>query len=120
MSPGGGPSAFAERVLAVVERIPAGMVMSYGDIAEYLGESSARAVGQVLFRYGAAVPWHRVVMASGAPAPGKEAPQLARLVADGTPLNRSGSRVAMVAARWDGRASPARPEMSEPRGAMNS
>jgi alkylated DNA nucleotide flippase Atl1 len=28
---------YAERVLDVVERIPPGKVMSYGDVAEYLG-----------------------------------------------------------------------------------
>src|SRR5450759_1313736 len=69
--PPAGPSLYAERVLAVVELIPAGKVLAYGDVAEYLGESSARAVGRVMFAYGAAVPWHRVVMASGRPAPPK-------------------------------------------------
>ncbi|HUR04803.1 MAG TPA: MGMT family protein, partial [Nonomuraea sp.] len=39
---------FAERVLDVVESIPPGMVMSYGDIAEYLGEGGPRQVGQVM------------------------------------------------------------------------
>src|SRR5665811_495738 len=43
--PPAGPSLYAERVLAVVELIPAGKVLAYGDVAEYLGESSARAVG---------------------------------------------------------------------------
>ena len=101
--PHAGPSLYAERVLAVVELIPAGKVLAYGDVAEYLGESSARAVGRVMFAYGAAVPWHRVVMASGRPAPPKAVEQLRRLALDGTPQRRSGAAVDMARARWDGR-----------------
>lgn len=119
------PSAYAGRVLAVVEAIPAGKVMSYGDVAEYLGQSSARAVGRVLAHYGALVPWQRVVMASGAPAPHHAAEQLALLAAAGTPLSRSGRQVDMTAARWDGRSAPrsaprsaAEPESSDARGPM--
>lgn len=42
----GHPTPYAERVLDLVERIPPGMVMSYGDIAEYLGEGArARSAG---------------------------------------------------------------------------
>ncbi len=93
----------AERVLAVVAAIPAGRVMTYGDIAEYLGESSARAVGRVMARSGARVPWHRVVLSTGAPAPGHEARALARLRTDRTPLSNDGSRVDLRRARWDGR-----------------
>ena len=101
--PPAGPSLYAERVLTVVELIPAGKVLAYGDVAEYLGESSARTVGRVMFAYGAAVPWHRVVMASGRPAPPKAVEQLRRLALDGTPLRRSGAAVDMARARWDGR-----------------
>nr|BFE83362.1 hypothetical protein GCM10020093_059630 [Planobispora longispora] len=36
--PEGHPTPYAEVVLDLVERIPPGRVMSYGDIAEYLGE----------------------------------------------------------------------------------
>ena len=95
-------SPYAERVLAVVEAIPAGRVMSYGDICEYLGESSARAVGMVLFAHGSEVAWHRVVMTSGAPAPQHAAEQLTRLRSEGVRLRAGGQRVDMTAARWDG------------------
>ena len=91
----------AEQVLAVVERIPPGRVLSYGDIAEWLGTRSARQVGQVMFRYGGGVPWHRVVMTDGRPAPHKTREQLALLRADGTPLVADGTRVDMRRARWD-------------------
>ena len=94
-------SSFAERVLEVVERIPPGRVMSYGDIAEYLGSSAPRAVGQVMFRFGAEVPWHRVLRSDGTPAPQLRDRQLALLAAEGVPLRRG--RVDMRAARWDGR-----------------
>lgn len=91
---------FAERVLEVVERIPRGRVMSYGDIAEFIGSSAPRAVGQVMFRYGAQVPWHRVLRADGTPAPHIAAEQLALLAAEDVPMR--GNRVDMRAARWDG------------------
>jgi alkylated DNA nucleotide flippase Atl1 len=90
----------AEHVLEIVERIPPGKVLSYGDIADEVGTRSARQVGQVMFRYAGGVPWHRVVMSSGAPAPHKELEQLALLRADGTPLVPDGSRVDMRRARW--------------------
>lgn len=46
MEPVGHPTPYAERVLDLVERIPPGMVMSYGDIAEFLGEGArARSAG---------------------------------------------------------------------------
>ena len=94
------PSELAETILAVVERIPPGRVASYGDIAELVGIRSARYVGQVMFRYGGGVPWHRVVMASGAPAPHKADEQLAMLVEEGVWLNADRSRVDMDRSRW--------------------
>ncbi|HET7408190.1 MAG TPA: MGMT family protein [Mycobacteriales bacterium] len=90
-------------VLDAVDAIPPGRVMSYGDVAEYVGSRAPRAVGMVMHRYGDEVPWHRVVMASGAPAPHKSHEQLARLRADGAPLAADGTRVDMRRARWDGR-----------------
>ena len=101
-APPAGPSPFARRVLDVVDLIPAGRVLSYGDVAAYLGESSPRAVGAVLFRWGGEVPWHRVVMVTGAPAPQHAAEQLTRLRRDQTPLTPDGRRVDMRRARWDG------------------
>ncbi|HVU92490.1 MAG TPA: MGMT family protein [Jatrophihabitans sp.] len=56
---------FTADVLAVVDRIPAGRVMTYGAIAEYLGRGGPRGVGGVMARDGAAVAWWRVVRANG-------------------------------------------------------
>ena len=44
--PGAGlPTPFAESVLDLVEQIPPGRVMAYGDVASALGAGGARAVG---------------------------------------------------------------------------
>ena len=55
------PEDFDELVLDVVARIPPGKVMSYGDIAEYLGVGGPRQVGAVMSRSGGEVPWWRVL-----------------------------------------------------------
>ena len=95
-----------EDVLALVEQIPPGRVMSYGVIAEWLGYGGPRQVGTVMSRYGDAVPWHRVVAANGRVVPGHEAEALRRLRAEGTPLR--GERVDMRVAAWHpGMAAPA-------------
>jgi O-6-methylguanine DNA methyltransferase len=97
----GQPTAFAQRVLDAVDRIPRGRVMSYGDVAEYVGTGSARAVGMVMARYGAEVPWHRVLRADGTCAPGIARRQLELLRKERVPLR--GDRVDLARARWDGR-----------------
>jgi alkylated DNA nucleotide flippase Atl1 len=77
---------YSSRVLDVVDSIPAGQVMSYGDIAEYLGVGGPRQVGRVLSRYGGGAPWWRVIHADGTPAEGHETQALAHYLAEGTPL----------------------------------
>lgn len=94
--------AYAERVLEVVERIPPGRVMSYGDVAEYLGAGGPRQVGRVMAVWGGAVPWWRVVRADGSPPPGHVRAALARYREEATPLRADGRRVDMRRARWDG------------------
>src|SRR6266516_8131806 len=97
---GGRPTPYAALVLAVVDRIPRGRVMSYGDVAEYLGGGSARAVGAVLSRHGHEVPWQRVVLSTGEPAPSHSDEALRLLLAEGVPMR--GDRVDMARARWSG------------------
>lgn len=101
--PGGsiGPTAYALTVLEVVERIPVGRVMTYGDVAEYLGTGTARTVGTALTRYGDVVPWQRVVQASGRPAEPYLVKALGLLKAEGVPIR--GERVVLAECRWDGR-----------------
>jgi alkylated DNA nucleotide flippase Atl1 len=93
---------FAGRVLDVVDRIPPGRVLTYGDVAEYLGEGGARVVGAVLARHGGAVAWWRVLRADGTPAPGLVERAFERYRAERTPLCRGGTRVDLSRARWDG------------------
>lgn len=101
--PGGetGPTAFALAVLDVVARIPAGKVMTYGDVAEYLGTGSPRTVGAVMAKHGHEVSWQRVVQASGRPAQPLVEEALVLLRAEGCPVR--GGRVVLAQARWDGR-----------------
>ena len=99
--PGAGlPTPFAESVLDLVEQIPPGRVMAYGDVAAVLGAGGARAVGTVMARFGSGVPWHRVIRSDGSPPAGHEAEALRRHRREGTPLTASGSRADMAAARW--------------------
>ena len=97
------PPPYAQRILDVVESIPRGRVMAYGDIAEYVGEGGPRQVGKVMSTWGGAVPWHRVVHADGSPAPCHDGEALRLLRGDGTPMR--GERVDMKRARWNGRRS---------------
>jgi alkylated DNA nucleotide flippase Atl1 len=95
---------YSSRVLDVVDAIPPGQVMSYGDVAEYLGAGGPRQVGRVMSRYGGAAPWWRVIHADGTPAPGHDAVALRHYLAEGTPLRsaRPPVRVDMRQARWSG------------------
>ena len=72
---------------------PVGQVVTYGDLAGMVGSGSGRTTGRVMALYGGAVPWWRVVLASGAPAPGHEREALRRLRAEGVPLRPDGPRV---------------------------
>ncbi len=58
-----------ERVRALVGTIPVGFVATYGDIADAAELSSPRTVGAIMRMDSADLPWHRVLSASGRPAP---------------------------------------------------
>ncbi|MDD1476995.1 MGMT family protein [Arthrobacter sp. H16F315] len=101
---------YVEAVLDVVALIPAGAAVAYGDIAELLGSGGPRQIGAVMSHHGIAVPWWRVLKASGEAPPGHEREALARYLREGTPLLgeykkylHSGEgrfRVDLTAARW--------------------
>ena len=100
-----GPPDFAEQVLGVVDQIPPGRVMSYGDVAEYLGAGGPRQVGRVMALWGGGVAWWRVIHADGSLLAGHERAALARYREESTPLRaaRDGSHsVDMRRARWAG------------------
>ena len=99
------PDSFVDRVLEVVDAIPPGRVMTYGDVAAALGSRAARMVGQVMAFYGSEVPWWRVVRAGGHPPVKHEHLALEHYRAEGTPLlGGAGSpcRIDMRAARHSG------------------
>jgi len=58
---------FQKKVYDVVKKIPKGQVLTYGQVANLLGNpKAARAVGNALHKnYDPAVPCHRVVKGDG-------------------------------------------------------
>ena len=63
---------YRERVYAIVRRIPSGRVMTYGQIAELLGDGyTPRTVGFCMHSSPEEVPWHRVLNAQGKTSTGR-------------------------------------------------
>jgi alkylated DNA nucleotide flippase Atl1 len=115
---------YAAAVLDVVRRIPSGRAMTYGLIAEIVGErlgrGGPRQVGSVMAgsgdRYahlvadgddhdappsdGDSVPWWRVVNAAGSPPKQYLTEALDALRAEGCPLSGDGRRVNLRRAVW--------------------
>jgi methylated-DNA-protein-cysteine methyltransferase-like protein len=68
MAAGGDRWNFYERVYRVVRQVPEGSVVTYGQVAVYLGApAAARAVGYALHNLApdSDVPWWRVINAGG-------------------------------------------------------
>ena len=102
--------ARVEEVLDVVAAIPAGRVLTYGDVGELAAAgqrpTGPRFVGMVLRRYGGSSPWWRVLRADGSAAPQLAAAAVAHWRAESVPLRRAAAdpvdvRVDLAAARWD-------------------
>ncbi|MFV0462967.1 MAG: MGMT family protein [Nostocoides sp.] len=116
------PTPYAERVLDLVASIPAGAVLTYGDVAELVG-GGPRAVGTVMARFGSGVPWWRVIRADGRLPSGHEEQALDHHLSEGTPLRsppgRADAKVDLAQARWrrppgwDSSATPEWSPMSE-------
>ncbi|HEX5889196.1 MAG TPA: MGMT family protein [Pyrinomonadaceae bacterium] len=67
-----GNPEYRERVYKIVRRIPRGRVMTYGQIAELLGEGyTPRTVGFAMHSSPDGTPWHRVLNAQGATSTGR-------------------------------------------------
>ena len=63
---------YRERVYAIVRRIPSGRVMTYGQIAELLGDGyTPRTVGFCMHSSPEGTPWHRVLNAQGKTSTGR-------------------------------------------------
>jgi alkylated DNA nucleotide flippase Atl1 len=93
-------SEFADRVLELVDMVPPGTVVTYGDVARMLGTRSPRSVGQVLARWGTEVSWWRVVRADGTPPPEHAAEAMPQLVRERVPLLSGRAAVDLTRARW--------------------
>jgi len=96
---------FAEAVLDIVDQIPSGKVLAYGDVAELLGYGGPRQVGSVMSRYGSSVTWWRVIRASGEAPQGLADEAVGQWRTEGTAMVAGalcGRRVDMTRARWDG------------------
>lgn len=76
-----------ETVRGLVASIPSGSVSTYGDIAAAAELSSPRIVAWIMRTDSSDLPWHRVIRASGRPAPHLETRQLERLRAEGVLAN---------------------------------
>lgn len=94
-------SDFGERVLDVVETVPRGRVVTYGLIADLLGEGGPRQVGRVMAVDGPAVAWWRVVRANGTLPPHLMTDAQVRWREEHTPVVRG--HVDMRAALWSPR-----------------
>ncbi len=77
---------YVEAVLSLVEQIPPGRVATYGLLADAVGRGGPRQIGQVMSRFGAPVPWWRVVRADGSLPPSHQREALAHYREEETPL----------------------------------
>ena len=95
-----------ETVLHVLRRIPAGRVVTYGDVARLAGRpGAARAVGQIMrLANEPGLPYHRVIAAGGRLGGFGRDPQMKadRLTAEGHTVRR-GRVLDFPARRWNGR-----------------
>lgn len=75
-----GDSLFKQKVYELMNRVPAGQVTTYGDLAGFAGHAHAARIVGGMAHYGPAeLPWHRLVnrfggLASGFPG-GREVQQ---------------------------------------------
>jgi methylated-DNA-protein-cysteine methyltransferase-like protein len=95
-------------VFALVRRVPAGRVVTYGQIATLLGAPrAARAVGGAMRRGPRGVPWHRVVNGQGGISRRDDLDSVMRqrLLLEGEGVRFVRGRVDLARYRWRG-ASP--------------
>lgn len=91
----------ADAVLEIVDQVPPGKVVTYGDIGKVVG-AGPRQVGAVMSQYGGLVTWWRVLRADGRPPQCHEGTALEHYRAEGTPLTGTYlDRVDLRRARFD-------------------
>ena len=80
-----------DKIRALVEEIPTGRVVTYGDLAN-AADVGARQVGQILARRGHDLAWWRVVDASGHPPKDAQETAAQHYEHEGNPFRRAGKR----------------------------
>ena len=105
-------TTYLDAVAPLVEAIPPGLALTYGDVAELTGWGAARAVGAVMSRHGHELPWWRVVRADGSLPEGLLPRARLHWDEEGTPLRPGGGAVDLGRARWD--AEPLLPPLDLP------
>ncbi len=97
--------ALHNRVWQILSQIPAGHVVTYGQLARMAGASQqARAVGAILAQLpaGSGLPWHRVINSKGRLSFTEGSPryrtQAERLQAEGVELDEG--RIDLARFRW--------------------
>ena len=93
------------RIYTVVRQIPPGKVATYGQIAEIVGDCTARMVGYAMAACPDDVPWQRVINAQGKVSPradswGTEVQRL-RLEEEGIVFGAD-QKVNLAVVRWSG------------------
>lgn len=108
------PPNFYRQVWDIVRLVPRGRVVSYGQVATWIGSPrAARAVGYAMFNSpeGEEIPWHRVVNAQGkiseGGAPDRAEVQRGLLLAEGVEFG--GETGAVDLQRFGLRLPPRRP-----------
>jgi alkylated DNA nucleotide flippase Atl1 len=91
---------FTDRVLDLVDRIPPGQVLSYGAIAEILGEGGPRQVARVMAMDGGAVAWWRVVRADGSLTAAHGIGAQEHYAEERTPMRAGGTAIDIRQALW--------------------
>ncbi|MDW0116645.1 MGMT family protein [Sporosarcina thermotolerans] len=98
---------FTERAVKIIKEIPAGRVMTYGQVASAAGNPrGARQISRILHSMSAKyeLPWHRIINAQGGistPTDGEEKGGLQRelLEGEGVEFMRNG-KVDLTVYRW--------------------
>ena len=93
------------RIYTVVRQIPRGKVATYGQVAEIVGDCTARVVGYAMAACPDDVPWQRVINAQGKVSPradswGTEVQRL-RLEEEGIVFTAD-HKVNLAEVRWSG------------------
>ena len=95
-------SSYYQDVYNIVEQIPHGKVVSYGQIAHMLGKPrGARVVGWAMRNCPEALPWQRVVMADGSVTGGEYSDLRRALLEEEGVIFLANGKVDMEKCNWD-------------------